>query len=414
MLSAGTARRRADRRCGGRRRRGGPGRGRGRGAERTDGQGGPPGDARKPAGRVDGTGRGPRTDRPRSSRCSPSTNRHGLHARPAARLVSEVRGLDAAVRLRNLTTGAGPVPAGSLSRVATLGALHGHRVEIRASRTAGTRGGRAALALAARHFDEPPEERVQPPAQGNTARVRCRPRPASASDRSAGSAATSAAVDEPPAGESGGGVATGRGGAWPRFGARSSGCSGSPAEVGAPGGADLRRAPDAARRRGTARRRQGPGRLRGRCGHCVDRSVSRRSRSNGRTCPTPICVPARRTSEPSAAQVLAALTGARGAHHERAGDPGRRGTDARAKQRSSTPKPCAESCSRTGARRHMPRSSPAPGASRRWWRRGQACSTLAEGTTIVIDGATGELVVDPSAAVLGGVSTAGGEAGGAT
>ena len=27
-------------------------------------------------------------------------NRHGLHARPAARLVSELRGLDASVRLR--------------------------------------------------------------------------------------------------------------------------------------------------------------------------------------------------------------------------------------------------------------------------------------------------------------------------
>ncbi len=37
-------------------------------------------------------------------------NPHGLHARPAARLVSEVRTLDASVQLRNLTTGAGPVP----------------------------------------------------------------------------------------------------------------------------------------------------------------------------------------------------------------------------------------------------------------------------------------------------------------
>ena len=38
-------------------------------------------------------------------------NPHGLHARPAARLVGEVRRLDAAVTLRNSTTGTGPVPA---------------------------------------------------------------------------------------------------------------------------------------------------------------------------------------------------------------------------------------------------------------------------------------------------------------
>ena len=60
-------------------------------------------------------------------------NPHGLHARPAARLVSEVRTLDASVQLRNLTTGAGPVPAASLSRVATLAAVRGHEVEVRAS-----------------------------------------------------------------------------------------------------------------------------------------------------------------------------------------------------------------------------------------------------------------------------------------
>ena len=41
------------------------------------------------------------------------TTEHGLHARPAARLVGAVRGLDADVRLTNLTTGAGPVPAGA-------------------------------------------------------------------------------------------------------------------------------------------------------------------------------------------------------------------------------------------------------------------------------------------------------------
>ena len=81
-------------------------------------------------------------------------NPHGLHARPAARLVAEVRRLDAAVTLRNVTTGGQPVPAGSLSRVATLGALQGHEVEVIAT---GRQAGLAVdhvLALAARRFDE--------------------------------------------------------------------------------------------------------------------------------------------------------------------------------------------------------------------------------------------------------------------
>jgi multiphosphoryl transfer protein len=83
------------------------------------------------------------------------TNLHGLHARPAARLVTEMRGLDAQVRLRNLTTGAGPVPASSLSRVATLAALHGHQVEILAAGPQASEAIDHLLALAARHFDEP-------------------------------------------------------------------------------------------------------------------------------------------------------------------------------------------------------------------------------------------------------------------
>jgi phosphocarrier protein FPr len=97
------------------------------------------------------------------------TNRHGLHARPGARLVSEMRGLDALVRLRNLTTGAGPVPAGSLSRVAMLAALHGHRVEILASGPQAPEAIDHLLALAARNFDEPMDEspsRLQVPRAG--------------------------------------------------------------------------------------------------------------------------------------------------------------------------------------------------------------------------------------------------------
>jgi phosphoenolpyruvate-protein phosphotransferase/dihydroxyacetone kinase phosphotransfer subunit len=83
-------------------------------------------------------------------------NAHGLHARPAARLVALVRGLDGAqVRVRNATTGSDWIPAASLAGLTALGALAGHRVEVGA---AGPRAGAAVeevLALAGRHFDEP-------------------------------------------------------------------------------------------------------------------------------------------------------------------------------------------------------------------------------------------------------------------
>lgn len=96
-------------------------------------------------------------------------NPHGLHARPAARLVSEVRALDASVRLRNLTTGGPTVPAGSLSRVATLAALRGHEVEVRASGPQAQEAVEHLLTLAARRFDESPEEAAAPPAPARNA-----------------------------------------------------------------------------------------------------------------------------------------------------------------------------------------------------------------------------------------------------
>jgi phosphocarrier protein FPr len=84
-------------------------------------------------------------------------NPHGLHARPAARLVSEVRALDASVQLRNVTTGGPAVSAGSLSRVATLAALCGHEVEVRASGPQAQEAVEHLLTLAARRFDEAAE-----------------------------------------------------------------------------------------------------------------------------------------------------------------------------------------------------------------------------------------------------------------
>jgi phosphocarrier protein FPr len=63
--------------------------------------------------------------------------------------------MDAWVELRNLTTGAGPVPANSLSRVATLAALRGHEIEVRASGPQAHEAVEHVLSLARRRFDEP-------------------------------------------------------------------------------------------------------------------------------------------------------------------------------------------------------------------------------------------------------------------
>ncbi|MET8876127.1 phosphoenolpyruvate--protein phosphotransferase [Nocardia sp. NPDC004604] len=95
-------------------------------------------------------------------------NEHGLHARPAARLVTELRGCRAKVRLRNLTTGTGPVSAASLSRVAALGALAGHRLEVSATGLDAQAAVARVIGLAARRFDEIAEPEMSVSASGPT------------------------------------------------------------------------------------------------------------------------------------------------------------------------------------------------------------------------------------------------------
>jgi phosphocarrier protein FPr len=70
-------------------------------------------------------------------------NAHGLHARPAALLVRTAAGFDAVVTVADASNGRGPVGAGSLNGVATLGARQGDELVVTAE------GPQAAEALAA-------------------------------------------------------------------------------------------------------------------------------------------------------------------------------------------------------------------------------------------------------------------------
>ena len=79
---------------------------------------------------------------------------HGLHARPAARLVALARQYDAGLTLADLETGRGPVDAGSLSMVATLNVQQGHRIRIGASGPRAEAALTAVTELAAQNFGD--------------------------------------------------------------------------------------------------------------------------------------------------------------------------------------------------------------------------------------------------------------------
>ncbi len=81
-------------------------------------------------------------------------NPHGLHARPAAALVSGLRGLDATVLLRNVTLGKGPADARSVGKVATLGLLPGHTLSATFSGPDADAARERFLGLAATDFGE--------------------------------------------------------------------------------------------------------------------------------------------------------------------------------------------------------------------------------------------------------------------
>jgi phosphocarrier protein FPr len=87
-------------------------------------------------------------------------NEHGLHARPAARFVETVRRFDADVTVRNLTQGGPAVSGRSVSALSTLGALAGHRIYVAASGRQGREALAAVAALVRRNFDEAVDRRT--------------------------------------------------------------------------------------------------------------------------------------------------------------------------------------------------------------------------------------------------------------
>ncbi|MFG1816244.1 HPr family phosphocarrier protein [Kribbella sp. NPDC049174] len=95
------------------------------------------------------------------------SNEHGLHARPAAQLVALVNSFDAAVTLTDLDTGRGPVDAASLSMVATLNALQGHRLQVGASGPQAAEALAAITDLAAQNFGDVPAVEAPTAASGS-------------------------------------------------------------------------------------------------------------------------------------------------------------------------------------------------------------------------------------------------------
>ncbi len=85
-------------------------------------------------------------------------NALGFHARPAARIVEALAGLEAQVRITDRTSGRGPVTARSLNALITLGARQGHELELVATGPDAAQAVTALLALAEDNLGDPLEE----------------------------------------------------------------------------------------------------------------------------------------------------------------------------------------------------------------------------------------------------------------
>ncbi len=84
-------------------------------------------------------------------------NKHGLHARPAARFVQLAASFDANISVRNESSGKGPVQAKSLNALATLGAVGGNKIAVIASGREAVQAVQALAKLVEDAFGEPPE-----------------------------------------------------------------------------------------------------------------------------------------------------------------------------------------------------------------------------------------------------------------
>ena len=98
------------------------------------------------------------------------TAEHGLHARPAARLVQTARAAPVPVEVRNATTGSDWMAATSMAQVSVLGVLSGHELELRAAGDGAREAVDALVALAERGFEEGPAggSAAPAPAPGRT------------------------------------------------------------------------------------------------------------------------------------------------------------------------------------------------------------------------------------------------------
>ncbi len=89
-------------------------------------------------------------------------NRLGLHARPAARVVGALAGLDARVTVSNATRGRGPADGRSLTGLAVLGVRQGDEILVRAHGERAHAALDALRALAAENFGDAPEDGAGP------------------------------------------------------------------------------------------------------------------------------------------------------------------------------------------------------------------------------------------------------------
>jgi phosphoenolpyruvate-protein phosphotransferase/dihydroxyacetone kinase phosphotransfer subunit len=85
-------------------------------------------------------------------------NRLGLHARPAARFVGALGGLDARVEVSNATRDRGPADGRSLTGLATLAVAEGDEILVRARGDQANEALDALRALAAENFGDAPED----------------------------------------------------------------------------------------------------------------------------------------------------------------------------------------------------------------------------------------------------------------